>query len=46
MSRADRLILLTIARALERGTYDGGVPAYSSKDLAAAYLRATRWGPF
>lgn len=46
MSRADRLILLRIARALKRGTYDGGAPVYSPEALAAAYLRATRWGPF
>jgi hypothetical protein len=45
MSRADRLVLLTIARALRSGRADAAL-AYSPEALAAAYLRATRWGPF
>jgi hypothetical protein len=45
MSRADRLVLLTIARALKAGNYEAAL-TYSPEALAAAYLKARRGGPF
>lgn len=45
MSRVDRLVLLTIARALRSGRAEAA-HTYSAEALAQAYLRARKWGPF